>query len=238
MQVCERGALVVGIPNPVFLFHFTAFDNLESIFRVGAIKSKNLLRSEGINYVNIACNSIQNKRATTFVCGSEKTLHDYVPFYFAPRSPMLYKIIHKEVPEAEETNQDNFVYLVSSIDKFHGNEFAFTDYQAIVTYASFYTELNNLDKIRWDLICELPHVPEAKAPFCGYCKYFHNRDELPKYVKRKEARLAEFLVLSQVDIGQISIIVVKNSNMKDHIEKLLRKYNIDIKIEVKADWYF
>ncbi len=229
---------MTDIPNPVFLFHFTAFKNLENIFRFGAIKSKNLLRSENITSVNIACNNIQDKRARTIVDDQGRTLHDYVPFYFAPRSPMLYSIVHNNVPEAEETNQDNFIYLVSSVDGLSNQRFVFTDYQAIVTYASFYSDLSDLDKICWDLIFEYPHLPEQNPPFKGYCKFFLNNDKDPRYVKRKEARLAEFLVLGQVPIEKISIIVVKNQSMKDYVEKLLRKYNINIKVEIRTDWYF
>lgn len=224
--------------SPVFLFHFTAFKNLEKIFSLGAIKSKNLLRSENVIPVNIACNNIQDKRARTIVDDQGRTLHDYVPFYFAPRSPMLYSIIHNNVPEAEETNQDNFVYLVSSVDDLCNQQFVFTDYQAIVTYASFYNDLSDLDKICWDLIFEYPHLPKQNPPFKGYCKFFQNNDTDPRYVKRKEARLAEFLVLSQVSIEKISIIIVKNQNMKYYVEKLLLKYNINIKVEIRADWYF
>ena len=151
---------------------------------------------------------------------------------------MLYKIIHNNVPEAEETNQDNFVYLVSSVDDLCNQQFVFTDYQAIVTYASFYNDLSDLDKICWDLIFEYPHLPKQNPPFKGYCKFFQNNDTDPRYVKRKEARLAEFLVLSQVSSEKISIIIVKNQNMKYYVEKLLLKYNINIKVEIRADWYF
>ena len=232
------GAVVAFIPNPIFLFHFTAFGNLESIFVSGAIKAKNVLRVENVKSVNIACDNIQRKRAVTFVGETGKTLHDYVPFYFAPRSPMLYSITHNNVPEAEETDQDNFVYLVSSVDNIRDLQFVFTDYQAIVTYASFYNELTKLDKVCWDLICGEPHFPKPSSPFCGYCKYFLNNDMDPRYVKRKEARLAEFLVLSQVPIDKICMIVVKNQEKKELVENLLHGHGINITIEIRADWYF
>lgn len=233
-----KEVVVANIPSPVFLFHVTAFQNLENIFVSGAIKSKNLLRAENINYVNIACNSIQDKRARTFVLDTNKTLHDFVPFYFAPRSPMLYKIINNDVPEAEETNQENFVYLVSSVDDLSDQDFVFTDYQAIVTYASFYNDLSDLNKICWDLLLEHPHLPEPNPPFGGYCKFFLNNDQNPRYVKRKEARLAEFLVFPQVSIDKIYMIVVKTESMKEYVQNLLHKYNINVTVEVRADWYF
>jgi hypothetical protein len=40
---------------------------------------------------------------------------DYVPFYFAPRSPMLYKLHKGGVPNYTN-GQDPLVYLVSSAE--------------------------------------------------------------------------------------------------------------------------
>ena len=65
----------------------------------------NSLRRQRINYVDIAYQGIQDRRATTRVpCGAEGVLHDYVPFYFAPRSPMLYTI-HKGNVESYREGQ-------------------------------------------------------------------------------------------------------------------------------------
>ena len=55
--------------------------------------SHNQLRDRETNYTNIAYESIQDRRSIKSVpCGVGGSLHDYVPFYFAPRSPMLYTI--------------------------------------------------------------------------------------------------------------------------------------------------
>ncbi|MBR6363848.1 MAG: DUF4433 domain-containing protein [Alphaproteobacteria bacterium] len=228
---------MANIPSEIFLFHFTAFRNLKSILKNGALKSKNLLRREKITPINIACNNIQDKRARTFV-NNLYTLHDYVPFYFAPRSPMLFSVVGRNVPEAEETNQDNFIYFVTKTDNLCRLEFAFTDYQAVSAYASFYTNMADLNKIDWDLIFEQPHLPKALAPFPGYCRYFQNRDTEPRYVKRKEARQAEFLVLGQVPLDKITMIVVKNEKLKNAVENVLHEFGIIIKVEIREDWYF
>lgn len=51
---------------------------------------------EPVDYC-IAHNTIQDRRAQTYVpCLPGGNPHDYVPFYFAPCSPMLYAA-HKEM---------------------------------------------------------------------------------------------------------------------------------------------
>lgn len=226
------------IPNKIFVFHFTAFRNLKSILKSGALKSKIALKREKIVPTNIACKNIQDKRARTLVGHHGRTLHDYVPFYFAPRSPMLFSVVCKHVPEAEETNQDNFVYFVAPIANLLNLDFCFTDYQAVSAYASFYNNKADLDKICWDLIHETPHLPRACPPFPGYCQYFQNIDANEKYIKRKEARQAEFLVFESVSLDKITLIVVKNEKMKNYVENLLHEFGINIKVEVRKDWYF
>ena len=96
----------------------------------------------------------------------------------------------------------------------------------------------DLNKIDWDLIFEQPHLPKALAPFPGYCRYFQNRDTEPRYVKRKEARQAEFLVLGQVPLDKITMIVVKNEKLKNAVENVLHEFGIIIKVEIREDWYF
>lgn len=225
-------------PKTIFLFHFTAFRNLKSILETNALKSKNLLRREKIKPINIACNNIQDKRARTFINNHGQTLHDCVPFYFAPRSPMLCSVVRKNVQDAEETNQDNFIYFVTTLEYLLNLNFKFTDYQAVSAYANIYTDLSDLNKICWNLILEPPHWPRPCPPFPGYCKYFHNRDAVPEYVKRKEARQAEFLVLNEVPLDRIMLIVVKSENLKTDVENMLHEFGINIKVEVRKDWYF
>ena len=103
------------VPEHIPLFHFTALKNLSSILQAGGLKSKNRLKKEAVQSVNIAYNHIQERRAKTRVPQTGLSLHEYVPFMFAPRSPMLYAIINGKVLEAEETNQNEIIYFVNPI---------------------------------------------------------------------------------------------------------------------------
>ena len=79
------------IPNDLkgrFIYHFTSLNNLESIISEGLL-STNLKIDNGVVHENIANNEIQERRKTMKVtCGPQGVVHDYVPFYFAKRTPM------------------------------------------------------------------------------------------------------------------------------------------------------
>ena len=91
------------MPRPVRLFHITAIDNLEMICQQGALLSKEKLSKTkdqqlGLQYYNIAHAGAQGARAIKSVTNPPGGLvHEFVPFYFAPRSPMLSAIHHGQV---------------------------------------------------------------------------------------------------------------------------------------------
>lgn len=77
-------------PNPIYIYHITPIENLHMILNTGELLAKRVLDRMNTGYTNIAHQNIQDRRAETPVpCGPGETLHDYVPFYFAPHSPML-----------------------------------------------------------------------------------------------------------------------------------------------------
>lgn len=220
------------VPEHIPLFHFTALKNLSSILQAGGLKSKNRLKQEAVQSVNIAYNHIQERRAKTRVPQTGLSLHEYVPFMFAPRSPMLYAIINGKVLEAEETNQNEIIYFVTYVANIADKvDFIFTDYQAVCSYASFYHDLKDLDKIDWQLFFESPRMGE-------YCKYFHNITTSEKYCKRRESREAEFLIKDFIPLTLITAIAVKTEEAKNKVETLLKTSHINLCVFVLPEWYF
>lgn len=77
-----------------YIYHMVHINNLPSIFRQGALLSKEMLSQKNIKPHSIAYDSVQDKRDCISVWDfSEKryySLHRYVPFYFAVRPPMLH----------------------------------------------------------------------------------------------------------------------------------------------------
>lgn len=134
---------------PTRIYHITHIDNLPSILNSGGLIANSSLRSQQNNYVDIAHEGIQNRRAITRVpCGVYGVLHDYVPFYFAPRSPMLFTI-HKGNVEGYKQGQEPVIHLVSTAEAIEAAAiaFAFTDGHGIIGYTQFFDDLDDLDMV-------------------------------------------------------------------------------------------
>jgi hypothetical protein len=81
-------------------------------------------------------------------------LHDYVPFYFAPRSPML-GAIHIGNVTGYTSGQQSIVHLVTTAEAIAEADlgFVFSDGHAVMGYTSFYDDLNEIDAaIDWDIM--------------------------------------------------------------------------------------
>lgn len=72
------------------LYHITHYQNLYSILKNKGLSAYSKVTNEEAVYTNIAHQGLQGRRSTTNVpVYPNGCLHDYVPFYFASRSPML-----------------------------------------------------------------------------------------------------------------------------------------------------
>lgn len=204
------------------LYHITDFSNMESILQQGGLLANNLVREKGIEYKNVAHTNIQDRRLNkTVPLSPNGNLHDYVPFYFAPRSPMLYAILKGRVKGYEE-GQGKIIYLVSRIDLIRDAEleFVYTDGHAIMDYSDFYKDFKDLDKIDWKLMEET---------------YWQ---ETPEDPNRKTRRQAEFLVHKNVQLEQILGFAVKSEKMKQRVEEIIHNYNCLKPVAVRRHWYF
>ncbi len=126
-------------PRPTPILRILHVDNLAGIVAQGGIWSDNERAQRAVAYQSIAHQNIQNRRhATPVPCGQAGTIHDYVPWYFAPRSPMLYANYKGAVPN-NPAGQPVIVYLRSTIEAVvhAGLPFVFTDGHAIMFNSNF-----------------------------------------------------------------------------------------------------
>src|SRR5947209_8056406 len=93
------------------VYHMTSFNNLQSIFHKCALLSKEKVLSEKIAYHSVANEDVQSLRERIciwdFVQNRFRSLHSYVPFYFAKFTPMLYR-------QYKDGLQDEIVFLDAS----------------------------------------------------------------------------------------------------------------------------
>jgi hypothetical protein len=219
-------------PTPTPLFHITAIDNLRSIAS-SSLLSKNRVAAQGINFANIAFQTVQGHRSLKVVpIAPGGNLHDYVPFHFAPRSPML-KTIDSGNVQGNDYRQDDIVHLTTTVEAIvaAGLPFVFTNYHAVKAFAEFFGAQGDLDKIDWELLFEQPHLG-------GYCKYWHNPYSKPRYALRMETRSAEFLVRDSVPLAVLGQIAVRTGSMAERVGVALANTGWSPDIKIIPDWYY
>src|ERR1700680_4375957 len=158
------------VPNPIRIFHITAIANLGRIARSKVLYSNGMLQKKKIAHANIAYQGAQGKRATKLVAKPPGgVIHDYVPFYFAPRSPML-MAVHGGRVDGCPYRQEDIVHFESSVEAVVEEElpFVFYDYNATLNIATCYNNLKDMAKINWELFHEAPRMD-------GFCQFFQNR---------------------------------------------------------------
>lgn len=101
---------VVSVGNNQLLYHITHVTNLPSILQQGGLQSHLSIQQHELQYQDVANQDVQSRRERTRIpVGKGGNLHDYVPFYFAARSPMLY-YLHKR-----QLNQEDIIYFMTNI---------------------------------------------------------------------------------------------------------------------------
>lgn len=207
--------------QPTWAFHFTPIENLSGILESDGLVCNNRCRTQ---QVSIAHQHIQDRRRRKLVpCGPGGNLHDYVPFYFCNRSPMMYAINGGAVASYDR-GQAELVYLVLKLQSVAGAglKFVFTDRHAVTDHAAFYTNPTDLRRIDWALM---------SSP---------RWNNIPDYPDRKDRRQAEFLVRGFVPWDLVDALVVISPRMKQRVEGLLAQYPAPARrpVLVRRGWYY
>lgn len=210
---------IVPIPTPII--HMTHVHNLPAIIRRGGLAATAVLQRAGGQFTNIAYSSIQTQRAAKVVpCGPGGCLHDYVPFYFGKKSPMLFTINKGNVPC--DGGQDALVHLVSTAQAVEdeGLGFAFADGHGIMNFSNFYDDLNDLDEVDWDVMA---------------ATYWHDTADHPD---RKRRRQAEFLVHKEFPWRLVTDIVVRSESAKGIVGGMISGLAHIPRVRADQSWYY
>lgn len=211
-------------PVPTRVFHMTRIERLPSVIEHGLLPD-NACRRRQITGVEIGYDHIKRRRADRVVpCGVGGTLADYVPFYFAPRSPMLYAITGGLVSK-EAAYTEQIAYLVSSTQTLRaaGLTVIASNRHAELGYADMTDhdgDLDDNDFIDWPLMT---------------ATYWNNTPDDPD---RKERRQAECLVHPTVPWQVIEGIATKTERARAQVERVLGAAGRSTPVVVRAEWYF
>lgn len=212
----------VTTPRRGLLFHFTHFDNLRSVITCG-LRSDSALRADGSIAVEIGEDRIkEQRRCRTVPIGPGGVVADYVPFYFAARSPMLYTI-NKGNVAAYQDGQGPLVYLVTDVCRLQqaGCRFVFTDRNACYKTAAYSEDPADLGKlVDWTLMEGM---------------MWQNTDADPD---RMERRMAEFLVHRSVPFSAVMEVGVRSDAMASKVAQALGALGDPPPAIVRPSWYY
>lgn len=203
------------------IFHITHYRNLPSIITQGGLLCDRT--AQALRSVQIGHQHIKDRRLNRVVpIRPGGCVGDYVPFYFAPRSPMLFAI-SKGAIEEYAGGQSEVVHLVSSVESVDAAnvDSVFTDGHAdMPPLTSFYKNRKDLAKVDWELMKS---------------KYWHDTDEHPDRCRRRQA---EFLVHRFFPWSLISQIAVQNGSILENIREILRDVIHKPEIIIEGSWYY
>ncbi|GAB3552273.1 type II toxin-antitoxin system toxin DNA ADP-ribosyl transferase DarT [Spirosoma fluminis] len=205
-------------PQNGYIFRIMALGNLAHVLAHGiACRNCHHLIQQP-DFSTIGEDDIIAKRDERPVgCAPFGVLADYVPFYLAPRSPMLYRISSTNPRAREEV-----IYLVSqaSLIEQKGIPFVFSDGHALMAFSRFSNQLSELSMIDWAVM---------------QAQYWN---PTPEDNDRRRRRMAEFMVHQHFPVDCIRAIVVANEGVAQVVRQQLSNFAYPIPVRIQPDWYF
>jgi hypothetical protein len=140
-------------PEQVLIYHITDVENLPGILAAGGLHS-DVTMAQGhptvIGYAHIKERRMKQIRVP---CCGGRFVGEFVPFYFCPRSPMLFTVNQGNTGRPVGC-QRSIVHLVSTVATGIGLQraWAISDGNAGAAYPSFYAELKALADLDWSAI--------------------------------------------------------------------------------------
>ena len=204
------------------IYHITHIRNLPNIVRDGGLWCDRVVSERNLAHVSIAHQHIKDRRsAKQVLCSVGGTLANYVPFYFAPRSPMLYAISRGFV-QGYIDGQRPILHLVSSAEAVQQRNlsFAFTDGHAPMNLSRFFDDLQHLNQIDWAIMKEV-----------YWADTIEDGD-------RSRRRQAEFLVHEFFPLDLIEEIGVINKKVAQEVSILLESEVRKSVLKIAPTWYY
>jgi len=207
------------------IYHITHVDNLASIVAAGCIEADGRRLRQGGDQTSIGMTEIKRRRLFEIdvQCHPDTMVGDYVPFYFCPRSIMLF-IIYKNnhIDMLYHGGQHPILHLqvdmasaIQWADE-HNIRWAFSAQNAGTRYTDFYKSRNDLEKIDWEAVNETD---------------FH--DPLVK-----EGKQAEFLIHDTCPWDLVEKIGVLNEKIRNQVNGILQNVQHKPIVTIERTWYY
>ena len=213
------------VPDHPKIYHITHVDNLPEILRAGVLWSDAQRIELGFECSVVGMSSIKARRLQTLTvkCHPETRVGQYVPFYFCPRSIMLYILHMGNNPELTyRGGQGPIVHLRADLRATvawadaQRRPWAFSNANAGSYYADFYDDLGDLGKINWAAV----QASDFRDPLV------------------KEGKQAEFLVHESFPWQLVEAIGVRDPSIEAQVRDVLQGAVHQPAVRVQRMWYF
>jgi len=215
---------VATVPAAPKLYHITHVDNLPSIVADSVLWSDAALIQRGGPAASIGMGSIKARRLSLPVkCHAGDLVGGYVPFYFCPRSIMLFLIHCANHPQLTyRGGQGPIVHLELDLREVvawadaQPRLWAFSLSNAGAVYAEFRSRADQLDQIDWTAVA----ATDFRDPFV------------------KEGKQAEFLVRDSVPWQLVRRIGAQSRPVQQRAMQALGGAAHRPPVEVLRGWYY
>ena len=212
----------MAIPNSIKIFHILHIDRLNSILSKGHIFSDSYIRNRNIGGSTIGMSKIKEIRLSKRLLKyPDLAIGDCTPFYFCPRSIMLYMIHKRNHPEISyRGGQEPIIHIVADFYKViewaqcKDRRWVFTTANAAASYTEDFNDVAQLSRINWDVI------------------------NSNNWKENREPKQAEFLLEQSFPISLIEKIGVYSKEYATKVNELVSQYNLIIDVSIEPNWYY
>ena len=217
------------MPAAPKIYHIVHVDRLPSIVADDNLWSDAEIVQRNPPGTTIGMNSIKHRRLHELDLTSRPGLRvgACVPFYFCPRSIMLFLIYRANHPELTyRGGQDRIIHLEADLyvsvawAEKNGLKWAFTLSNAGAYYFDDYCDLGQLNNIDWDA------VQANRWSGTGISRSV------------QEGKQAEFLIEQSFPWNLVSRIGVRSQQVYDRVRTGLEASQHRPRVEIKSNWYY
>jgi hypothetical protein len=212
-----------GVPKNPKLYHIVHVDRLPSILAEGglwcdAVSSQRRLKGTTIGFPDIKARRLERQ----LVSYPDLSVGDCVPFYFCPRSVMLY-IIYKRNHEnlQYKDGQVNIIHLETTLFNIvewaneNQKRWVFTSANAGAFYCEDCNDLGQLNQINWQAV-------NARS-----------------WQKVRESKQAEFLLETFFPWYLVENIGVCTAEVLQSVESVLEDFDSpQLHASIRSSWYY
>jgi hypothetical protein len=217
--------VLMPAPERPLIYHITHVDNIAQIVADGALWSDAVMVARGgpATMIGMSAIKLRRLRELPVKCHPGDYVGEYVPFFFCPRSIMLYILHRSNHPELTyRGGQGLIVHLEADLRESvawaeaDGRRWAFSLSNAGAFYAEFRNDLGHLDDVDWGAV--------------------RNNDFRTPEVK--EGKQAEFLMHETFPWHLVRRVGVPSGAMQERVVTALDAAAHCPPVVVRPDWYF